>query len=238
MKIRTYSALIAASALVFSFFINEARGQQFRATTQTKKSANLAVSVILDGQPDTFTATQVIEQGSQHIPGVVISRKGDLYRVESEQIGVKFAVIGRPDIKKVYTIRPDKKLYVEVQGNDPLAMRLDPFDLEQIRKLRNVKVEDLGTENIDGHPCKKYLVSFDQANQVQKITVWKATDLNNLIIRQEQEFLNMRSSIKLQNVKLEVAPDQFELPKDYKQVKTTGELFKKEGTEPSQPVNQ
>jgi hypothetical protein len=189
--------------------------------------ANVTVASILDDQPNTFSATQTYEQGERSMPGVQLMRKGNSYRIEAEQIGVRFAVIGRPDLKKVFTVRPDNRQFAESSGGDPFLMRFDPFDLARQRTTRNIKIETLGKEIFDGHPCNKYRISYDVANQVQSITVWKATDLNGLIIRQEQEFLNQKSSIRLSDIKLEAGAELFEPPLDFKQVKSNAELFQK-----------
>ena len=190
-------------------------------------AANVTVANVLDEQPDTFTATQIYEQGSYSIPGVQLIRKGNFYRIEAEQIGIRFAVIGRPDLKKVFTLRPDTRSFTESSGADPLLMRFDPFDLSRQRNTRNIKIETLGNETFDGHPCNVYRFSYDVANQVQSITVWKATDLNGLIIRQEQEFLQQKSSVRLSDIKLEAEKELFEPPADFKQVKSNQELFQK-----------
>jgi len=190
-------------------------------------AANVTVANVLDDQPDTFSATQIYEQGDRSMPGVQLIRKGNFYRIEAEQIGIRFAVIGRPDLKKIFTLRPDTRSFTESSGADPFLMRFDPFDLARQRNTRNIKIETLGKEDFDGHPCNVYRFSYDVGNLVQSITVWKATDLNGLIIRQEQDFLNQKSSVRLSDIKLEAGTELFEAPADFKQVKSNQELFQK-----------
>src|ERR1044071_5883681 len=119
----------AATALVFTLFIAVAFGQQKKATP------NVALDEVLGNQPDTYSATQSIEQGGRNSMNLQIARKGEMYRIEVEQIGVKIVTITRPDLKKSFTLRPDKKLYSETEGTKSVAMRLDPFDLEHVRTL-------------------------------------------------------------------------------------------------------
>ena len=190
---------------------------------------NPVLEKILGDQPDTYTVTQITNQGGYANSRILHARKGDLHRIETEQAGIKIIVITRPDLKKAFMLRPDKKLYTEMANSNPPIARVDPFNLEQTRSLapRNVKIEDLGTDTFDGHPCRKYRISFDQASQVQKVTLWKATDLKDLIVREEQEFLNTKSSFELRDIKFEVSPDLFELPKDYKQVQSNQEMFQR-----------
>jgi hypothetical protein len=258
MKIVNYRAILSSlllSALICALFISSVAAQQSASPAKPANNAqaaaqkpkptppvNPALEKVIGDQPDTLQAIQIISQGGASSTRVTFARKGDLQRLEFSQGNTPIVMIGRPDLKKNFTMRADNKVFSEAPHTDILGPRLDPFNLRYLRTYasRNIKIEDLGSENINGHNCNKYRLSFDQANNVETITVWKAPDLNNLIIRQEMEFLNIKSSVELQNIQLSVTDDLFQLPKDYQQARTNRDMFQRATAQPqaAQPTKQ
>ncbi len=193
---------------------------------------------LLDEQPTTYTAKQTYKQTAGYTNTITYSQKGSWQRIDTEQNGIDMVVISRPDKEKKYMVVPSQQGYSELFGSSALFLRVDPFYLQQARTLapRNIKIEDLGSESMVGYACAKYRISFDEANNVKTITIWKAKDLQGLIVRQDMQFLNFNDSVQLTDINLNVNESLFELPKGLKQYNTTQEMFQKKPTK--DPYNQ
>lgn len=198
-----------------------------KAAEAEKKVTNPALDKAIGNQPDTYMATQVIEQNGRVSARLNYARKGKLQRVDIETRDVPLTIIGRPDMQKNFLLRGDKKMFAELPEVNPFATRVDPFDLQLLHKRppRGVKVEFIGTEKIGGYTCNKWRILFDQAKMLQTVTVWKAVELKDLIIRQEYEQLNIKSSVELQNISMDVPDDTFDLPKDFQKVANRLDMF-------------
>lgn len=224
-------AIIIFSVLLLgSFSLTFAQQTPDLKTTEKEtQKPKTPLGSLLDDQPTTYKAKQVYRQTSGYVNTITYWQKGNWQRIDTEQNGIEMTVISRPDKEKRYMVVASKQGYSELTGNSALFLRTDPFFLQQARTLapRNVKIEDLGAENISGHSCIKYRISFDEANNVKTVTIWKAKDLQGLIIRQDLQFLNFRDSVEFTEVDLTVNEALFELPKGLKQYNTTQEMFQK-----------
>jgi hypothetical protein len=208
------------------------------SATESVNGKNPVIEKILGNQPDTYTAVVVAEQSGQLSGKQTIFRKGNLQRIESNHRGIPIVYLVRPDKEKVFMVRADKKIYAENGGVAAFGLRTDPFNLEITRTMapRNVKVEDLGKEDYNGHPCQKYRISFDEAANVKSIVIWKAADLKDLIIRQEMSFMSIQASSELQNVDLNVDAAIFEVPADFQKVNNRADMFRPQNGQNSQSV--
>lgn len=230
-KTIVFSILLLATLSVSIFAqqetTNNAKNTDAKKEETAKEKAKTPLGELLASQPEVYTAKQVYTQGNGYVNTITYSQKGNWQRVDTEQNGVDMAVISRPDKDKRYIMVPSKQGYSELFGNSALFLRLDPFYLQQAAKLapRNVKIESLGSEQVSGYACDKYKISFDEANFVKTVTIWKAKDLQGLILRQDLEFLQFKDKVELQDVRLEVNESLFELPKDFKSYATTQEMF-------------
>jgi hypothetical protein len=227
-------AIIIVSCLLLTTFSNSSFAQkaiQATSTNQATEKAKTPLGELLDSQPTNYSARQVYKQ-ADHSNTINYAQKGTWQRIDTEQNGITMIVISRTDKdnqEKRYMIVPDKKGYSELFGNSALFLRKDPFYLQQARTLapRNVKIENLGTDTIGGHPCTKYKISYDEASHVKNVTIWKAIDLQGLIIRQDLDFFQFKDSVELENVSLDVSDSLFELPKDLKLYTNAQEMFQK-----------
>ena len=91
-----------------------------------------------------------------------------------------------------------------------------PFDPNTVPKI-DIKGEIdrklLGTETIDGHPTEKYLVTFKNDGQTQKIHQWLATDINFPIKTADPDNKWIQ---EYKNIKIGKQPDKlFEVPEGY-----------------------
>jgi hypothetical protein len=208
------------------------------SATESVNGKNPVIEKILGNQPDTYTAVVVSEQSGQLSGKQTIFRKGNLQRIESNHRGIPIVYLVRPDKEKVFMVRADKKMYAENGSVAAFGLRTDPFNLEATRTLapRNVKVEDLGKEDYNGHLCQKYRISYDEAANVKSVVVWKATDLKDLIIRQEMSFMSIQASSELQNVDLNVDAAIFEVPTDFQKVNNRTDMFRPQNGQNNQSV--
>jgi hypothetical protein len=97
--------------------------------------------------------------------------KPDRFRMEMKT-HEDMIVITRMDKKVAWNIMPAMKMYMEMPfdlKNRPMVE--DKFEGETERKL-------IGSETIDGHPTKKYLITYKSGNRTDQVYQWIATDIN------------------------------------------------------------
>lgn len=245
LSLKTFSFIFSISLFFFlstsasfSQVTNQPKVESKDESTTQKPKTPLAT--ILDDQPSSFKAKQIYKQTTGYVNTITYSQKGNLQRIDTEQNGVEMSVISRPDKEKKFLVVPSQSAYSELQGNSALFLRTDPFYLNQARSLpsRNVKIEDLGSEAVSGHPCKKFRISFDEAGNVKSVTIWKATDLSGLIIRQDLDFLAFKDSFELSDISLDVPNSLFELPSNLSFFPSSQDIFlkKKPSETPAIPV--
>lgn len=230
-------AITIVSSILLTSFSSPSFAQKATSATNTtptnEKQAEKKTPLgeLLDNQPSSYTAKQVYKQ-ADYSNTITYTQKGTWQRIDTEQNGISMIVISRTDKdnqEKRYMIVPDRNGYSEMVGNSALFLRKDPFYLERARSLapRNVKIENLGADTVGGHPCTKYKISYDEANFVKSITIWKASDLQGLIIRQDLEFFQFKDSVELENVSLDVSDSLFDLPKGLERYTNTQDMFQK-----------
>ncbi len=113
--------------------------------------------------------------------------------------------ITRMDKKIVWSIIPSEKMYIEMSF-DPKTAPKTKISGEIDRKL-------VGSEKIDGHPTKKYLITYKEGGWTEKIYQWWATDINFPI---KSADLNNKWVQEYKNVKIGHQPNKlFEIPAGY-----------------------
>lgn len=117
--------------------------------------------------------------------------------------------------KMVTLIQPDKKVTTLMYPNAQAYAEMPVNEEEN----GNDKFEstELGTETVDGHPCKKVkLTSTDSKGKTQEALVWQATDLKNFPIKMQMAQKSNTVLVNFRNPKLESPPaSQFEVPASY-----------------------
>ena len=157
-----------------------------------------------------FSADMVMTAQGHSVSGKYYMN-GDKMRMEMSMMGQTSITIARHDKKLSWVLMPAQKSYMEMsmQGK---AQGPTPFDAEA-----DFKYTQVGTESVDGHPCKKMKFTTTKAGQTFSGFHWLATDLKDLPIKWSDEAGT--SMMELKNVKMGASPaDLFELPAGYKKM--------------------
>jgi hypothetical protein len=163
-----------------------------------------------------------------------VAVRGEWQRVEATVQGAPLIKIQRPDLKKIWQIRPSTKRSMESEWHPtdelvpgyPLSPGFDPQAYAdrfggQIRKISDA-AHGL-------HPCDRWAMTLPSGDLV---TIWVARDLEGLPVRiehakkdQSDEYQPFAST-ELLDVRTGADPKLFEKPKGYTEVKTYEELFR------------
>jgi hypothetical protein len=94
--------------------------------------------------------------------------KNNKFRMESKE-GETFT-IARQDLKKAWLVMTKQKAYIE--------MKPDASKLPEEKVKGEVGRRFIGNEMIDGHPSKKYEISYKNDKTTLKSYQWIATDIS------------------------------------------------------------
>jgi hypothetical protein len=163
-----------------------------------------------------------------------VAVRGEWRRVEGTADGGALVKIARPDLKKVWQIRPTgKKLFEspwaptdEIVPGYPLEPGFDPHAYAdrfggQIRRI--------GDDTHGLHPCDRWRMTLPSGDLV---TIWVARDLEQLVVKiehskkDENDESQPFTSTELLDVRGGADPDLFEKPKGYTEVKSYQDLLK------------
>jgi hypothetical protein len=135
--------------------------------------------------------------------------KPDRFRMDMK-VHEDMVVITRVDKKVAWNIMPKEKIYMEM-----------PFDLINKPKV-DEKVEgeierkQVGAETIDGHPTKKYLITYKSGNKTDQVYQWMATDINFPV---KTAAIDGSWSQEFRNIKMGPQPNSlFEVPAGYQKM--------------------
>lgn len=129
-------------------------------------------------------------------------------RMEMQQGKEEMIMIARIDKKVAWNIMPKQKMYMEM----PLDMKDRPKVDEKVEG--EIDRKHIGNETIDGHPAKKYLVTYKSGANKEQMHQWLATDINFPVKSASvdgswiQEFRNIKMG--------GISDSLFELPSGYK----------------------
>jgi hypothetical protein len=117
--------------------------------------------------------------------------------------------IARQDLNTSWIIMPKQKSYMEMKSSKSERIPQEKMKGEISRKL-------IGSESIDGHPTKKYEVTYNDGKQVLKSHQWIAADLNFPI---RMAAVDGSWSMEYKNIKIGTQADSlFEIPAGYKKM--------------------
>ena len=151
-----------------------------------------------------FSADMVMTAESHKMAGKMFS-KGERFRMEMNAQGQHMITITRTDKKVVWNIMPEQKMYMEMPFNPKDAPKTE-IKGEVDRKL-------VGSETIDGHPTQKYLITYKEGANTEKVYQWLATDINFPVKTAD---LNNKWVQEFKNVKIGSQADSlFEVPAGY-----------------------
>jgi hypothetical protein len=119
----------------------------------------------------------------------------------------------RQDLNTSWVVMPKQKTYMEMKSTKPEQVPQEKVKGEISRKL-------IVTETIDGHPTKKYEVTYKDGKQEFKSYQWIATDINFPI---KTAAVDGSWSTEYKNIKTGSQPATlFELPTGYQKMAMPG----------------
>lgn len=133
--------------------------------------------------------------------------KENKFRMEMKS-NEEMIMIARMDKMVAWNIMPKQKMYMEM----PLDMKNKPKVDEKMEGEIDRKL--LGNETVDGHPTKKYLITYQSGKNKEQMHQWLATDIKFPVKSAAvdgswvQEFKNIKMG--------RLADSLFELPSGYK----------------------
>lgn len=222
-----------------------ANGNQATAGDNSSKTPPFSTK-----EPERYEATMVVTGSlggsTPVIPGVSnllskemkIARDGDRRRVDYELIpGAKMSDLQTPSGH--FMLLHSKKMYAEIKpgeaGDITSAARNLPSDFSPDKLINEqspgANYEKLGTEVINGRTTTKYRVTTTAKGEgrgmATETIVWVDESLGMPIksetVSTGEQARGSKVTMELRDIKQEVDPSLFELPKDYKKV-TSSEL--------------
>lgn len=239
------------SLLVFALLIANVSCKRTTDKSANANAANANSSVAADStsstppfptkEPERYQATLVTSGvlGGQSVPGletltnrqVLMARDGDKRRDETELLpGVKFVWLQLSG--KRYALYPSKKLYAEIKfdGTDkPANTTLDvPSDFAPGKMMNETftgaKYEKLGTEEVNGRTTTKYRVTAggsDDSKTASETIIWADESFGMPIKWEITSKEGAKFTWEMRDIKTEIDPALFELPKDYRKVENS-----------------
>jgi len=201
------------------------------------------VDVGASGEPFEYSATiiRTIEDGSDHPPTVTREmRSGDKRREDWTEDGHNRGVIWRPDLGKAFLLDLDRRLYVEIDlaqaANEPNIETNKNNATDALVQMVDRAIDDspmpdevqtrlLRTDTIDVYTCKVYeRRSSLPDGHMEIVRTFRANDLAGLALKIETESEPPTSKVTTlrTEVRLDVSPDAFIVPSDFKKVEKLG----------------
>jgi hypothetical protein len=135
--------------------------------------------------------------------------KADRFRMDM-RANEDMVVITRLDKEVVWNVMPAEKMYMEMPFDaKKKPMVEDKFEGEVERK-------QVGAETVDGHPTKKYLITYKSGDRTDQVYQWIATDINFPV---KNAAVDGSWTQEFRNVKMASQSDSlFEVPAGYQKV--------------------
>lgn len=163
-----------------------------------------------------------------------VAVRGERKRVEGKSDGGTLVKIVRPDLKKAWEFRPERKTIREMPWGPtdevvpgyPLEPGFDPKAYADRFGGSIVRISD-DTHGL--HPCDRWRMTLPSGDVV---TIWVARDLERLVVKIEHmkkdkdDEYQPFTSTELLDVRIGADPDLFEPPKGFRKVQTFEDLAK------------
>ncbi len=164
-----------------------------------------------------------------------VAVRGEWQRVEAAMDGAPLIKIMRPDVKKVWQIRPKSRKIMETPWTPTEEIvpgyPLEPgFDPHAYADRFGGRIRRIGDDAHGLHPCDRWRMDLPSGDVV---TIWVARDLQQLVVKIEHAKKEQGdegqpfTSTELLDVRVGAPPDLFEKPKGYTEVRSYQELLKK-----------
>lgn len=162
-----------------------------------------------------------------------VAVRGESRRVEASVEGAPLLKIMRPDLKKVWQVRPKSKKLLETAWSptDEIVpgYPLEPgFDPQAYADRFGGVIDRIGDEVHGLHPCDRWRMTLPSGDLV---TIWAARDLGRLVVRIEHSKKDQAdeyqpfTATELLDVQVGADEDLFEKPKGFAEVKSYAELM-------------
>jgi hypothetical protein len=205
------------------------------------KGAAPAISHRTVSEPGAYSAkiVQTMEfGGARQVSETRTSRLGEMTRDEWTERGELRVLIWRPDLPSYIQIDPQKRVYVEHNGDSLAAHNevteqsgngrtaIDPqiegsFDMAS--EASSSKTVSLPDERVDDFTCEvtERLLSFADG-RTQVVRSYRARELGGLTVRTETVFgggeAATRLTVELKDIQTRISRDQFEIPPGFQKV--------------------
>ncbi len=163
-----------------------------------------------------------------------VAVRGASRRVEATMDGAPLVKIMRPDLKKIWQVRPATKKLMESawEPSDEIVpgYPLGPgFDPQAYADRFGGEIHRMADDSHGLHPCDRWRMTLPSGDIV---TIWVARDLEKLVVKiahakkdQADEYQPFTTT-ELLDVRIGADPDLFEKPAGYTEVKSYQELLK------------
>ena len=119
--------------------------------------------------------------------------------------------ISRQDMQTTWIVMPKQKSYMEMKA----SQAKEQAPQEKVKGEISRKL--IGPDTVDGHPTKKYEITYEVEKKQMKSYQWLATDMNNFPIKSAA--VDGSWGMEYRNIKMGGQLDSlFEVPKDYKKM--------------------
>jgi hypothetical protein len=135
--------------------------------------------------------------------------KPDRFKMDM-QADEGMSMIARLDKKIAWNIMESQKMYMEM----PLDLKYKPKVDEKFEG--EIERKEVGSETIDGHPTKKYLITFQANDKKNQVFQWLATDIKFPV---RTAAIDNSWVQEFRNIKIGPQPDSlFEVPAGYQKM--------------------
>jgi len=157
-----------------------------------------------------FSAT-IVTESEGNVTTSKICTSGMKSRMEVLGKKDNAIVIGRRDKNVSWMVMPAQHMYMEMPFRQDTATRLNEPDAKVDKKL-------VGSDKVDGHPCKKYHVTTTIDKKKDSGYSWEASDLGNMMVKYQTEDGKMTTTWK--DIKFGGGSDDslYEVPAGYKKM--------------------
>jgi len=132
--------------------------------------------------------------------------KADKFRMDMKS-PQEMSMITRIDKNLMWNIMHAQKMYMEM----PMDLRNRPMVEEKFDG--EIERTEVGSETIDGHPTKKYLITYKSGNKTDQLYQWWATDINFPV---KSSAVDGSWTQEYRNIKMGSQPNSlFEVPSGY-----------------------
>jgi hypothetical protein len=211
-----------------------------------RRVADPVAAIIAAGEPEVYAATVIrlaVDGETREQSTSQVARRGDWRREQWMEEGRARALILRPDLGKTYLLDLDHHVYVEMDfaaatpaaqsaaahetahaDAPPAPASLQPEEIDRafndVTAPVAVEMRALADQTVEGYVCQVVESRATFADGRVEITRGhRARALAGLPLLVEVESVNgARLTVERRDIRLDVSPDEFAVPSDFKRV--------------------